>query len=124
MRAELARVKTWLRPQPTPELNPAKLSWDLLSSCCDAPVIQCHEPQPDLFPVSCTKCGGELGAPGREDLDPREPSPYAQWGCGGSHRGDGSPGCPRERHHHHDERCFPPAFIQAEQARAPFGPTA
>lgn len=28
-----------------------------------------------------------------------------QRGCAGEHRGDGSPGCPRELHHHHDDRC-------------------
>ena len=28
-----------------------------------------------------------------------------QRGHGGSHRGPGSPDCPRERHHHHDEKC-------------------
>lgn len=28
-----------------------------------------------------------------------------QRGCGGTHEGDGSPGCPREPHHHHDDRC-------------------
>ena len=28
-----------------------------------------------------------------------------QRGCGGTHQGDGSPGCPRYPHHHHDARC-------------------
>ncbi len=28
-----------------------------------------------------------------------------QYGCRGRHNGDGSPGCPRTLHHHHDERC-------------------
>jgi protein gp37 len=28
-----------------------------------------------------------------------------QRGCGGTHRGVGTPDCPREPHHHHDERC-------------------
>lgn len=28
-----------------------------------------------------------------------------QRGCAGTHRGDGSPGCPRTLHHHHDDRC-------------------
>lgn len=30
-----------------------------------------------------------------------------QCGCGGTHRGDGSPGCPVTPHHHHDDRCKP-----------------
>jgi protein gp37 len=30
-----------------------------------------------------------------------------QRGCGGTHRGIGTPDCPREPHHHHDERCRP-----------------
>lgn len=30
-----------------------------------------------------------------------------QWGCAGTHRGTGAPGCPKEPHHHHDERCVP-----------------
>lgn len=28
-----------------------------------------------------------------------------QRGCGGTHHGVGTPECPRERHHHHDNRC-------------------
>lgn len=28
-----------------------------------------------------------------------------QRGCNEKHRGNGSPGCPRELHHHHDDRC-------------------
>lgn len=28
-----------------------------------------------------------------------------QRGCDGMHHGIGAPGCPRERHHHHDNRC-------------------
>jgi len=32
--------------------------------------------------------------------------PYTlQWGCEGTHRGNGELGCPRRPHHHHDERC-------------------
>lgn len=30
-----------------------------------------------------------------------------QRGCGEMHRGNGSPECPRELHHHHDDRCKP-----------------
>lgn len=28
-----------------------------------------------------------------------------QWGHDGMHHGNGSPDCPRELHHHHDEFC-------------------
>lgn len=31
-----------------------------------------------------------------------------QWGHGGRHRGTGTKECPRESHHHHDERCWFP----------------
>lgn len=30
-----------------------------------------------------------------------------QRGCAGTHRGIGTPECPKEPHHHHDERCGP-----------------
>ena len=31
-----------------------------------------------------------------------------QWGCDGRHHGIGTPECPRELHHHHDDKCkFP-----------------
>jgi hypothetical protein len=30
-----------------------------------------------------------------------------QWGCTGTHMGRGTPECPRDRHHHHDNRCIP-----------------
>ena len=30
-----------------------------------------------------------------------------QRGCSGTHRGIGTPECPRELHHHHDDRCNP-----------------
>jgi protein gp37 len=30
-----------------------------------------------------------------------------QRGCGATHKGIGTPECPREPHHHHDERCMP-----------------
>ena len=33
---------------------------------------------------------------------------WYQWGHDGTHRGIGSSECPRERHHHHDERCQKP----------------
>lgn len=33
---------------------------------------------------------------------------YRQYGCNGQHHGKGTPDCPRELHHHHDDRCkFP-----------------
>lgn len=31
-----------------------------------------------------------------------------QYGCAGRHHGIGTPDCPRELHHHHDERCERP----------------
>ncbi len=30
-----------------------------------------------------------------------------QRGCAGEHHGSGAPGCPKELHHHHDDRCAP-----------------
>ena len=39
-----------------------------------------------------------------------------QYGHAGQHHGDGSPGCPRELHHHHDARCEMPA-ARYERAR-------
>jgi thymidylate kinase len=30
-----------------------------------------------------------------------------QTGCAGQHHGRGTPDCPRELHHHHDDRCLP-----------------
>ncbi|HEX7173510.1 MAG TPA: hypothetical protein VF365_13000 [Candidatus Limnocylindria bacterium] len=32
-----------------------------------------------------------------------------QHGHNGRHHGTGAPGCPKWLHHHHDERCTPPA---------------
>lgn len=32
-----------------------------------------------------------------------------QRGCAGQHHGTGASDCPRDLHHHHDERCAPPA---------------
>lgn len=40
-----------------------------------------------------------------------------QYGHAGRHHGDGSADCPRELHHHHDERCDPPHVQRAQQAR-------
>lgn len=111
----LARLSSFLwwtvRPAPAPTV-----SRFLRSPCCDAPVRQHVEMFTDLLPVSCTRCGAELGAPGREDIDPRDPSPFDQWGCDGQHRGDGTPGCPTTLHHHHDRRCLPPALVQVDEA--------
>lgn len=36
------------------------------------------------------------------------PNPYQQYGHGGQHHGRGTPDCPVDLHHHHDERCEPP----------------
>lgn len=33
---------------------------------------------------------------------------YEQYGHAGRHDGHGTPDCPRELHHHHDERCERP----------------
>jgi len=38
-----------------------------------------------------------------------------QWGCDGVHRGIGTPACPFEPHHHHDDRCIPGLTRQAER---------
>jgi hypothetical protein len=35
----------------------------------------------------------------------------AQYGHAGRHHGVGTPDCPRELHHHHDERCEPRSGI-------------
>jgi len=37
-----------------------------------------------------------------------------QFGCGGRHHGRGTPDCPRELHHHHDEFCDRPAGLTTE----------
>ncbi|GLY55207.1 hypothetical protein Lesp01_88620 [Lentzea sp. NBRC 102530] len=96
MLADLTRLSVWLRPLPTPEPDPARLSWAVLSSCCDAPVVQCYEWLPDVFPVTCTGCGLELGAPGREDLDlARGDLPFER------------PGGLPVRHRGHDRCWFP-----------------
>ncbi|MFZ1430585.1 MAG: phage Gp37/Gp68 family protein [Geminicoccaceae bacterium] len=51
--------------------------------------------EPLLGPVDlCSTKGGTLWMGG-------------QRGCGGTHRGIGSADCPREPHHHHDDRCKP-----------------
>jgi hypothetical protein len=39
----------------------------------------------------------------------RRSGPYVQYGCAGRHHGRGTPDCPFDLHHHHDERCAPPA---------------
>ena len=37
---------------------------------------------------------------------------YRQYGCNGQHHGKGTPDCPRELHHHHDDRCkFPMDWV-------------
>lgn len=43
-----------------------------------------------------------------------------QWGHDGRHSGDGSPGCPRQYHHHHDVRCDWPTRAECEEAGVPF----
>ena len=46
-----------------------------------------------------------------------------QWGHQGRHHGNGSPDCPRELHHHHDDFCqLPyPAEIAAAGVEVPEG---
>lgn len=44
------------------------ISTYLRSGCCDARIVQSYEQQVDLFPIRCTRCGQELGAPGIEDV--------------------------------------------------------
>ena len=39
-----------------------------------------------------------------------------QWGCGGSHHGNGAEGCPPERHHHHDAYCGRPGIGETRRA--------
>lgn len=39
-----------------------------------------------------------------------------QFGHGGSHHGNGSPDCPRFRHHHHDEFCQLPTPAELRAA--------
>ncbi len=41
-----------------------------------------------------------------------------QWGCEGRHRGIGTPTCPFEPHHHHDDRCIPGLTEQITKLRA------
>jgi hypothetical protein len=38
-----------------------------------------------------------------------------QYGCGGQHHGKGTTECPKELHHHHDNRCIP--GLETENAR-------
>lgn len=117
--SRLNRFLWWtVRPR---HMRTVPLSRFLRSSCCDAPVAQHVEMFTDLLPVLCIRCGAELGAPGREDIDPGEPTRFDSWGCGGYHRGNGTPGCPREIHHHHDRRCHPPAMIQIDEAAGHVG---
>jgi hypothetical protein len=54
-------------------------------------------------------------------------SSQTQYGHGGRHHGTGAPDCPRELHHHHDERCVSPLDARRQAAReaafdAPNGP--
>jgi hypothetical protein len=41
----------------------------------------------------------------------------AQYGHEGRHHGTGAPDCPRELHHHHDERCTPPGVGELADRR-------
>lgn len=43
---------------------------------------------------------------------PDDQRSWYQWGHDGRHRGRGTPDCPRELHHHHDERCDPPPIVK------------
>ena len=52
---------------------------------------------------------------------------WYQWGHDGQHHGIGSPECPRELHHHHDDRCQKPfdwVIVGGESGpkRRPFNP--
>jgi hypothetical protein len=38
------------------------------------------------------------------------------FGCDGRHYGNGSEGCPLERHHHHDAFCRPPTQMELHEA--------
>lgn len=40
----------------------------------------------------------------------------AQWGHGGQHHGNGTPECPRELHHHHDDFCDLPTLGECAAA--------
>ena len=73
----------------------------------------------------CTKCVLELAVNGltelRQQLAASESQrkalleqlvgllyPGEQWGHHGMHHGNGSPGCPKQLHHHHDDHCDVP----------------
>jgi hypothetical protein len=43
-------------------------------------------------------------------------SGQTQYGHEGQHHGTGAPGCPRELHHHHDERCVSPLNARRQRA--------
>lgn len=46
-----------------------------------------------------------------------------QFGCMGTHKGSGKPGCPKEPHHHHDRFCAPPTpFEMLAAGVEPFEP--
>lgn len=38
------------------------------------------------------------------------------FGCGGTHRGNGTEDCPKRRHHHHDEFCAQPTILELQAA--------
>lgn len=40
-----------------------------------------------------------------------------QYGHAGRHHGIGTPDCPRELHHHHDEKCEPPGAVALTDRR-------
>lgn len=54
---------------------------------------------------------------------PDDQRSYYQWGHEGRHHGIGTPDCPRDLHHHHDERCDPPPIVRllALMSRQPIG---
>lgn len=85
MQAELARVKAWLNVRTARPRPRTPLSQFLLSSCCNAPVVQHDERFPDLVLVLCSQCDTELGAPGREDVEAYEPSWLGPCGWGARH---------------------------------------
>lgn len=38
------------------------------------------------------------------------------FGCAGTHVGVGTPECPKEKHHHHDEFCKYPSLVELAKA--------
>jgi hypothetical protein len=65
----------------------------------------------DFYGMACRqvdhdRCTAAAREPDRDHDSGRDL--VTQYGHAGRHHGIGTPGCPRELHHHHDERCEPP----------------